>query len=127
MTETDEVRGKSNKWILLALATGFLFGLSNVAMGINLSQEGLLGTGFIGPIIVLVGGVYRFGQAVALKYRTGHWIDKANSNYWRVKTNKTATEAVGDDFQPAINLEEQAEKDVEYELNSQNIKNVVLA
>ena len=119
MSEIDEneVRGKSNKWILQACGCGFLFGLSNVAMGINLSQEGLLGTGFIGPIIVLVGGLYRFGQAATLKHRTGRWIDKANSNYWRVKSNKTATESVGDDYQPAINLEEQTEKDVEYELN----------
>ena len=96
--EQRDVRGKSSKWILQACSAGFIFALGNVALGMNLSQEGLLGTGFIGPITVLLAGVYRFGQAAALKCRTGHWVDKANSNYWRVKTKLSTTEVIEDDY-----------------------------
>ena len=96
--EQKEVRGKSNQWILQAALSGFIFALGNVALGLNLSQEGILGTGFVGPITVFLVFCYRFGQAVALKCRTGRWIDKANSNYWRVKTKQTASDAIGDDY-----------------------------
>ena len=92
------MRGKSNKWVFQASSAGFIFALGNVALGMNLSQEGLLGTGFIGPITVLLVGVYRFGQAAVLRWRTGRWVDKANSNYWRVKTKQTITEAIGDNY-----------------------------
>ena len=72
-------------WILLALLAGFFYALGNVAFGISYSQLGFYGAGFPAPISLALVIIYRSVEACKIKRRTGHLIDKANSNYWKVR------------------------------------------
>lgn len=72
-------------WILLAMLAGFFYALGNVSFGIRCSQLGIYGAGFPAPTSLLLFTIYRGVEACILKKRTGHFIDKANSNYWKVR------------------------------------------
>ena len=93
---------KSNNWIVLSLLSGLTFGLSNVFMGIGFSHLGLVGVGLVGPICVLMPGMYRIVQACRIKKRIGTYIDYPNSNYWRkVESANTTVNCDSDNFQTA--------------------------
>ena len=85
MTSQQEEREKSNMWILLAMLGGLFYALGNVAFGISCSQLGIYGAGIPAPISLLLVLIYRGVEACAIKRRTGHFIDKASSNYWKVR------------------------------------------
>ena len=83
--QEQEAGKKSNMWILLILLAGFFYALGNVAFGISCSQLGVYGAGFPAPISLVLVITYRGVEACKTKKRTGHFIDKANSNYWKVR------------------------------------------
>ena len=90
-------------WIWLSLSAGFVYALGNVTFGINCSQLGVYGAGFPGPITFILIAIYRFYTMCKTKQATGKWIDKANSNYWRISQNQERENpanlaAVNDDF-----------------------------
>ena len=72
-------------WILLAMLAGFFYALGNVAFGISCSQLGVYGAGFPAPISLFIVIIYRGIEACKIKRRTGHFIDKAHSNYWKMR------------------------------------------
>ena len=86
--EEESQRGKTNKWIWLACGAGFTFALGNVALGINLSQLGLMGAMFPGPFTVIMLSIYRIYEACKIKGKTGSFIDKPTSNYWTEVPNE---------------------------------------
>ena len=73
----------SRVWILFALGAGAFYGLGNTVYGIHLSQYGLWGTGFVGPIVFILMMGYRIFLACQQKSSNGKFIDYENSNYWR--------------------------------------------
>ena len=78
----QQERGQSKQWILLAILSGFFYGVGNVIFGINCSQLGLFGAGFVGPSTFTVVALYRLVQACKTKQQKGQFIDYENSAYW---------------------------------------------
>ena len=66
-----------------ALGSGLTFALGNVVFGINCSQKGIYGGGFPGPASLFFVGLYKLVDQCRVKRKTGKWVDKANSNYWK--------------------------------------------
>ena len=60
----------------MALMAGFTFALGNVAFGINLSQLGLIGSGFPGHFTVILILFYHTYEAFKIKKQTGNFIDR---------------------------------------------------
>lgn len=111
----QESKSTSTAWVYLALCAGFVFGLGNVIFGINLSQKGIWGSGFIGPASLCIVGLYRLlAQYFSVKRVTGNWIDKADSNYYRV-VKCTAQDPTSDEFR------KMPDQKGEYEFNWQNL------
>lgn len=73
----------------MAMLAGFFYALGNVTFGRNCSQLGFWGAGFPGPITFIVMFIYRVYYVCRTKQRTGQWVDKPNSNYWRVATTSS--------------------------------------
>ena len=66
------------------MGAGLSFALGNTVMGLYCSKHGFWGGAFTGPMPLLLTLIYRLGQACCItKRRTGNFIDKANSNYWK--------------------------------------------
>ena len=89
---------KSNVWIILGMCAGLSFGLGNTIFGLHCSKRGVWGGGFTGPMPFLLLVIYRLGQACfSIKPKSGSFVDKANSNYWKL----TAATSINneDDFQ----------------------------
>ena len=66
------------------MVAGLTFALGNVVFGINISQHGFHGATFTTPITLFVAVCYRCVAACRTRRQTGMWLDKVNSNYWRV-------------------------------------------
>ena len=93
-----EKQASDSTWIILALLSGLLFGLGNTAFGISCSQHGVFGAGFPAPICILLIALYRGVEACRLKRRTGRFVDKAKSNYWRVSERDNFVRSSGYEF-----------------------------
>ena len=96
-------------WVVYALGAGLSWAISNSIFGINLSQKGLYGAGFPGPASLVLLGIYKLYEQCQVKRKTGHWVDKAKSNYWKAnEVDELATEANNaDEFsRPSSNIDE---------------------
>jgi membrane-bound ClpP family serine protease len=49
---------RNNRWIAFALVSGLVCGLGNFLLGLKVSQTGIYGPGFTGPIGVLLISLY---------------------------------------------------------------------
>ena len=134
MAASSDDRKKGNTWVILAMTAGLSYGLGNVAYGQNCSQLGFWDTGFTGPVTLSIIVAYRLYQACQLKKETGNFVDKSNSNFWRLKEPSTAgattTEQDGinsglendDDYQAAASLKMTQESKPIYEFRWANLR-----
>ena len=133
MATSSDDRKKGNTWVILAMGAGLSYGLGNVSYGQNCSQLGFWGTGFTGPVTLIIVVAYRLYQACRLKKETGSFVDKSNSNFWRLKEpsteRATTTEQDGinsglenDDYQTAASVTMTQESQPIYEFRWENLR-----
>ena len=87
------VRQTSILWVVHGLGAGLFYALGNVFFGINCSQKGVYGGGFPGPASVILVGLYKLYEQWQVKRKTGRWVDKENSNYYK-KVTKNEIDAL---------------------------------
>ena len=87
MKNETEKKTSSRAWIVLSMAAGLCFGLGNTVFGLYCAHQGIWGAAFTGPLALLLTLSYRMIEAFYIKSKTGHFIDKANSNYWKPWTS----------------------------------------
>lgn len=73
---------KDKSWIYLSVISGFVCGLGNYFMGVELAQAGMMGPGFTGPLALVSLGGYRLCHLIRNKAKTGCWIDYSTSNWF---------------------------------------------
>ena len=56
--------------------------MGNVVFGLHCSQRGIFGASFTGPAGLAILITYRIITQLRVKYKTGFWVDKNNSNYF---------------------------------------------
>ena len=107
------------------MGSGLTFALGNVVFGINCSQKGVYGGGFPGPASLLLVGLYKFYEQIQVRRKTGHWIDKANSNYWKRADKERESAVNSHDEYTAAN--EVSENESHYTFNWVNLVMVFFA
>ena len=75
-------------WVWYSLLSGVTIGVSNYIMGVKLAQAGVFAASFTGPLGFVILVIYRIGECVKNKYRTGRTIDYNNSNWFKGNENR---------------------------------------
>lgn len=111
------------------MSAGLVYALGNVALGINLSEKGIMAAGFPGPIAALILIIYRLHEACKIKKRIGTFVDKEHSNYWcevaPSSPQSQINEADDEHYKAITDNNDSNSTKPEYRLNWSNINLVI--
>ena len=70
-------------WVFYSCLVGLSFGLGNTIFGITCTQRGFYGVCCTGPATLLYVTLSKLYTAYKVKAKTGKWINKSDSNYYK--------------------------------------------